>query len=56
MVLLQVFSVTAFYYRLLHSYKIYNIAQQETAAEIVIYATEKAIITHEGLQLTYIHS
>ena len=46
----------AFYYRLLHSYKIDNTVQQEIASEIVIYSTEKVIITHEGLQLTYIHS
>ena len=33
----------------LYLYKIYNIAQQEIAAEIVIYSTEKVIITHKGL-------
>ena len=43
-------------YRLLHSYKIYNITQREIAAEIVIYSTEKVTFTQEGLQLTYIHS
>ena len=34
----------------------YNIAQKEIAGEIVIYPTGKVIFTHEGLQLTYIHS
>ena len=33
--------ILAFYYRLLHSYKIYNIAQQEIASEIVICSTKK---------------
>ena len=29
--------------------KMYNIAQEEIASEIVIYSTEKVIINHEGL-------
>ena len=29
---------------------------KKIAAEIVIYSTEKVIIAHQGLQLTYIHS
>ena len=37
-----------------HPYK--NIAQQEIAAEILIYSTEKIIFTDERLQFTYIHS
>ena len=33
-----------------------SITSQEITAEIVIYSTQKIIITDEGLQLIYIHS
>ena len=47
---------TAFYYTLLHTYKIYNIVQQEITAEIIKHSTKKVIFTDEGLQVNYIHS
>ena len=52
----KTFILTAFYYWLLHPYKIYNIAQQKIAVGIVICSTRKFNFTDNGLQLTYIHS
>ena len=47
----KTFYVNNFLLSILHSYKIYNIPQQEIAAEIVIYSTEKVVITHGDCSL-----
>ena len=50
------FIQTAFYYRLLQPYQIYNTSSQEIASKIAKYPTEKIVFTDEKLQPTYILS